>query len=283
MRDLRFSRTFTLLQQEGHLARASLLSGIDLLLKANLDESKIGNFYSAFFQLTIGFERILKLVVITNHMLENNYTPPTDEELRRKYGHNIKSTYLHALKVRNKWGYEKVVAPVSGSVEDKILDFLESFGNKARYYNLRELNNTTADRGPLGNWYTICKEAARTEIGYVKLDKDAERIMYQMDQAGLVGYSARFDFDGHPMTLFDDYWRMHLIQKVSPHLVWKIVKFITPLYNALRYIADEAMDYERRHQLELPVIPHLYEFFVFSLATKSDTLRRKTWARLFLG
>lgn len=283
MRDFRFSRTFTLLQQEGHLARASLLSGIDLLLKANLDESKIGNFYSAFFQLTIGIERILKLVVITNHMLENNYIPPTDEELRKKYGHNIKATYLYALTVRNKWGHEKVVTPASGSVEEKMLDFLESFANKARYYNLRELNNTTADPGPLGNWYSICKKTAIAEIGYVKLDKDAERIMHQMDQAGLVGYSARFDFDGHPMTLFDDYWRMHLIQKVAPHLVWKMVQFITPLYNALRYIADEAIDYENSHQLELPVIPHLYEFFVFSLATKSDSLRRKTWARIFLG
>lgn len=183
--------------------------------------------------------------------------------------------------MRNKWGHEKVATPVSGSVEDKILDFLESFANKARYYNLRELSNTTADPGPLCNWYSICKRAARAEIGYVKLDKDAERIMYQMDQAGLVGYSARFDFDSHPMTLLDDYWRMHLIQKVAPHLVWKIVQFITPLYNALRYIAHEAMDYENRHQFKLPVNPHLYEFFVFSLVTKSDSLRRKTWGRIF--
>lgn len=104
MHDLRFSRTFALLQQEGHLARTSLLSEIDLLLKANLDERNIGRFYSAFFQLTVGIERILKLVIITNHMLENNYKPPTDEELRKKYGHNLKATYLHALSVRNKWG-----------------------------------------------------------------------------------------------------------------------------------------------------------------------------------
>jgi len=76
MRNLRFSRTFSLLQQEGHLARASLLTGIDFLLRANLDERKIGNFYSSFFQLAIGIERILKLVIITNHMLENKYKPP---------------------------------------------------------------------------------------------------------------------------------------------------------------------------------------------------------------
>jgi hypothetical protein len=282
MRDLRFSRTFTLLQQEGHLARASLLTGIDLLLKANLDERKIGNFYSSFFQLTIGIERILKLVVIANHMLENNYKPPTDAELKSKYGHNIKATYLYALSVRNKWGRKKVAPPISGSIEDKILDFLEKFANKARYYNLRELNNTTADRGPLGDWYSICKKIANVEIGFGKISKDSERIMHQMDEAGIVGYSATFDFDGHPMTLFDEYWRMHLIEKIAPHMVFKVVQFITPLYDALRYISFEAMDYENNHQLKLPVIPHLYEFFVFALATKPSALRRKSWARTFL-
>lgn len=281
MRDLRFSRTFTLLQQEGHLARTSLLSGIDLLLKANLDERTVGNFYSAFFQLTIGIERILKLVIITNHMLENSYKPPTDDELRKKYGHNIKSTYLHALSVRNKWGHGKVKAPATDSIEEKILDFLEKFANKARYYNLRELNNTTADRGPLGDWYSICIEVAEAKIGYAKLNKAAEQVMHQLDRAGLVGYSSRFDFDGHPMTLFDDYWRMHVIQKTAPHLVWEIVQFIRPLYDALSYIAHEAMEYENEKQLKLPVIPHLYEFFVFSLAIKSDTMRRKSWARIF--
>jgi hypothetical protein len=282
MRDIRFSHTFTLLQQEGHLARASLLSGMDFLLKANLDENKIRNFYSAFFQLSIGIERTLKLVVITNYMLENQYTPPTDEELRKKYGHNIKATYLHALSLLKKWEHEPSPPPVVGSTDDKILDFLEKFANKARYYNLRELNNTTADRGPLGDWYSICKKVAINEIGMVRLDKDCERIMYEMDRAGMVGYSARFDFDGHPMTLFDDYWRMHLIQKSAPHLVWRLVQFITPLYQALRNIAFEAMEYENKEQLKLPVIPHLYEFFVFALATKSDSLRRKSWTRIFL-
>lgn len=282
MRDLRFSRTFTLLQQEGHLARASLLSGIDLLLKANIDDRNIGNFYSAFFQLTIGIERTLKLVVIANHMLESNYKLPTDDELGKKYGHNIKTTYLHALSVRNKWGHEKAMPPVPGSHDDMILDFLEKFANKARYYNLRELNNTTADPGPLGEWYFVCKKVADSEIGLKKLNRDSERVMLHMDQIGMVGYSARFDFDGHPMTLFDEYWRMHLIQKVAPHLVWKIVQFINPLYDALRYITFEAMEYEEGNKLKLPVIPHLYEFFVFALATKPDSLRRKSWVRAFL-
>lgn len=282
MHDLRFSRTFFLLQQEGHLARASLLSGIDLLLRSNLEERKVGNFYSAFFQLTIGFERLLKLVIITNHMLENRYNSPTDGDLKKNHGHKIKATYMQALLIRNKWGVEKVAPPDSGSTEDRILSFLEDFANKTRYYNLRELNNTMADRGPLGDWCSICEKVASAEIGYVRLEKYAAQVMYELEKSGMVGYSGKFDFNGHPMTFFDDFWRMQLIQRAAPILVWKIVQFINPIYDALKYIAYDAADYENENQFKLPVIPHLYEFFVFSLAAKSDALRRKSWSRIFL-
>ena len=56
-----FDRKFTLLTQEAHLAKNTLLSGFDLLLKANFFQDKDGYFYSAFFNLSIGMERLLKL------------------------------------------------------------------------------------------------------------------------------------------------------------------------------------------------------------------------------
>ncbi|MWV17580.1 hypothetical protein F3I16_16175 [Pseudomonas sp. L-22-4S-12] len=281
MRDLRFSRTFSLLQQEGHLARTSLLSGIDLLLKANLDEKNIGKFYAAFFQLTIGMERILKLVITTNYLLENSYTPPSDK-LLRKYGHHIKEAYIRALDIHNKWAVEKLSPPLSGSIDDLILDFLQEFAGHARYYNLSELSNSTPDPGPLGKWYSICCEAADLDIGITRLNKCAEQTMYQMDQLGIAGYSPTLDFDGHPMTWFDYAWRLHKIKMIAPHMVWRLIQFIEPLYDTLRSITYEAGSYEERNNISLQVIPHMYEFFVFALASKSDTLRRKSWVRTFL-
>jgi hypothetical protein len=50
------SESFVLFQQEGFLARSSLLAGLNALRKANIDDTNKGLFYSAFFELSIGFE-----------------------------------------------------------------------------------------------------------------------------------------------------------------------------------------------------------------------------------
>jgi len=80
--DLRFGKSFHLLAQEGHLAKSALLSGFDFLLRAEANANKDGQFYAAFFQLSIGIERLLKLVVVAQHMLENNFVSPTPKQLK---------------------------------------------------------------------------------------------------------------------------------------------------------------------------------------------------------
>jgi len=42
-------------------------------------------FYSAFFELSIGFERVLKLVLILDHMARNQLVPP-DSKAVEDYG-----------------------------------------------------------------------------------------------------------------------------------------------------------------------------------------------------
>lgn len=84
-------RQFGLLLQEGHLTRSSLMSGFGFLNRADYQEKK-GDYYSAFFQLSIGVERIIKIAYILNFKLENNMRLPTDKELRR-LGHKLKEGY----------------------------------------------------------------------------------------------------------------------------------------------------------------------------------------------
>ncbi len=62
-----FSPTWFLLQQEGLLAQACLCNGLTALRHANLGAAK-GRFYSAFFELSIGFERTLKLILILDRI-----------------------------------------------------------------------------------------------------------------------------------------------------------------------------------------------------------------------
>jgi hypothetical protein len=53
---------------------ASWVSSVnDLLLQANFFQKKDGFFYSSFFDLTIGLERLMKLAVFSDFMLNNSY------------------------------------------------------------------------------------------------------------------------------------------------------------------------------------------------------------------
>lgn len=72
-----FSPTWFLLEQEGLLAQACLCNGRRPRC-ANLGDKK-GLFYSAFFELSIGFERVLSLTL--DHMAKNKLAPPPSKDI----------------------------------------------------------------------------------------------------------------------------------------------------------------------------------------------------------
>lgn len=107
---------------------ASLLSGFDLFQRSNFDHP--GGFYSAFFQLSTGLERLMKIVVILDHQAKNDLMPPTDKQLR-SLGHSIVDCYTTCKSIatiRN-----QVLKHWFGSddLEYKILIFLSDFARGA--------------------------------------------------------------------------------------------------------------------------------------------------------
>src|SRR5947209_276246 len=81
-----FPPSCLLLMQEGHLVRSSLTTGLTALRSAHRGER--GLYYTGFFQLSIGVERLLKAILIVDHMSKNNLDTPTRETLK-KFGHKI--------------------------------------------------------------------------------------------------------------------------------------------------------------------------------------------------
>ena len=63
-----FGERFSLLLQEGYLTRTSLLDGLHSLRKSNIDDDGKGRFYSSFFSLALGFERLMKLIFVVVFM-----------------------------------------------------------------------------------------------------------------------------------------------------------------------------------------------------------------------
>lgn len=278
--DLRFSRKFSLLQQEGHLAAGALLSGFDALLKANLEGASIGKFYTAFFQLSIGIERISKLAIVVDHMMEHNGNAPSDSQMKA-FGHKIGDAYKACIAIHNKRARVKANLPMPGSIEDQMLLFLQDYANNFRYYNLKELSVRSAAESPLARWYSICGAVVDEDVSYKALNKIAERTMRWLDSIGWVGYVHELDFDNQAMTTFDYCMRIERVRLAAPRLVWRIISLYRPIYNSFSDMMVEEHGRAAQEQRGATDIPYLYEFFPFLLATRSACMRRKNWSNLF--
>lgn len=279
--DFRFSETFGHFQQEGYLAKSSLLSGFDSLLKANFAPKDYGHFYSAFFQLSIGTERLMKIAIMTNHMIENDYKPLTDSELKNNYSHKISKLYEHAIKITNKTSPHQYTYPKTDSPDFKLLEFLTNFANQDRYYNLSMVSSKVRKESPLALWHKLAMEILEDEYTFKKMNRDAEKLLYELDQNGMTGYTYEKDFEGHPMTFYDQALRFRLTAKSAPFIVWRIINLLNPIYKALNATSMTAHNIETGNNSKLPIIPYMFEFFPFLLSTRADAIRRKRWLSLF--
>lgn len=276
------SNTFNLLVQESHLTKNTLLSSFDLLLKANFFQDKEGFFYSAFFHLTIGLERLMKLVVISDHMLKHNYSAPNKKELK-VYGHDLISLYNYTFSLVNEYLNYSFIFPERGSSESDLLIFLDKYSQTSRYFNLNELNkSSTKEKSPLEDWLNVSNKVYEENVSSEKREKAALKLIYNLDNSKFGNsYTDLHDFDDQLMTVFDIYHRQLLIQKSTPIIIWKIIEMFRPVYYLLGKITKKASEYEVNNNIKLMVIPHFEDFFYFFLSNRTDTLKRKRWLVTF--
>ncbi|MEV3855036.1 hypothetical protein AB0J38_12005 [Streptomyces sp. NPDC050095] len=120
--------------------------------KANFAEPK--HYYGAFFEYTIGLERVIKLALIVDHCVENEDFPSSDRHLRR-YGHSL-TELMAALP-----GLRERLAPTArvweapdGAVADAALSALSDFARATRYYNIDVLTGKEPTSDPVERWFT---------------------------------------------------------------------------------------------------------------------------------
>jgi hypothetical protein len=130
--NITFSSTFTLLQHEVALMEGCLSIGLTALRNATVSDKR--KFYSGFFNTSIAFERLMKLIVVVDHMLSNNFDPPTKKQLKT-YGHDLSQLYQLSVDAANRNKITGITMPIKGSIEEGILRFLSEFAKSSRYYN----------------------------------------------------------------------------------------------------------------------------------------------------
>lgn len=272
------SESFALFQQEGFLARSCLLAGLGALRKANIDDTNKGFFYSAFFELSIGFERLMKLVLVIDHMAKNDLRPMTDQELKDRYGHRIESLYKSCVELN-----ERLDKPAGGFYEEggfewDIIHFLHEFSLSARYYNLSKLTNRQRTNDPLSEWWSLLVRVVHSDVSQKKLEKIQSKSLAYCDNFAGNSFTMMRGLDGHLMTTLDAVMYPRLVEAAAPHMVWQVFKIISPFYSLISSVVEAVHKVEHSKGIDHPVVPYMYEFFSFLLLERSDVIRRRKWS-----
>lgn len=157
------------LGREAALVRHLVGSGATALGRANY-ANQIGEYYTAFFGLSVGLERLAKLILVADFAITNNGKMPEEKEIR-KFGHKL--IYLAnavdtITKKRNlNLRYMRPNTPISV----KIIECLDSFADarRGRYANFASLDNPNmSNEEPIKKWWDEVAEAILQQHYYQK-------------------------------------------------------------------------------------------------------------------
>jgi hypothetical protein len=142
------------LLREAALVRHLLGSGATALGRANY-ASGFGEYYTAFFGLSIGLERLAKLILVADYAISNNGQMPP-EEVVRSYGHELArlmdavdaAITKHVVNL----DYERPNNPICIKIVECLGDFADA--RRGRYANFATLGDPSlGNEEPVRLWW----------------------------------------------------------------------------------------------------------------------------------
>lgn len=147
------------LGREAALVRHLVGSGATALGKANYAD-KMGEYYTAFFGLSVGLERLAKLILVADYAMSNKGKMP-EEKVVRKFGHKLIDLANAVDAVSSKWNLSLRYARPDYSICVRILECLDAFADarRGRYANFASLDdpNLTSEE-PIKKWWAVVAE-----------------------------------------------------------------------------------------------------------------------------
>lgn len=273
-----FSPSWFFLQQEGYLARACLCNGLTALRQANVGDKK-GHFYSAFFELSIGFERLLKLIVILDYMAEHELNAP-EERVIRKYEHKL-ALIMGSVKNICLRRCPKVLGKLDDSLLSiRLIGFLENFAHSSGRYS--NLNGLTGVRGqhvvdPLVAWGDIARQIFATETSSTERRRAKSMGGLANQTIGEASASIIADLNQATLDVGGLFARVSELDTASKHAVFALVSLIEALREVLEQVTDAAQSVNRKISPSIPTVPHMTEFFQFAWADRAYVMRKRRW------
>ena len=270
---MNFSTTFVLLQQEAYLARGALSVGLTDLRNAAFPDK--ATFYSGFFNTSIALERVMKLVVVTDHMLKNAYKTPTKAQLKA-YGHDLVSLYASCVAAAARHGVKNVSMPQSPSLEREVLEFFSEFATYSRYYNLDALRTTPQHYvEPLARWGRVLNAVLAADTPKTKVKE--LRAQAKAMHSGMKGSvrAVQHGMDGSLLPLQQVFSLPIMHSLATPYAMVRLFNVLTPLLVTVGELGN--LGFYGSPRKTGPHVPVYSEFFVDFDGSAAEIRRKKRW------
>ena len=171
------SEKFMLLLNEGHLVAEILAHGVSCINKTSKNRHSL--YYQVFFNLSIGFERLLKLILITHKIYRNE---DVSYDYIKKLGHKLKTLQQDVLKITElyyplSFDENRISLPIHSA----IINELNEFANRTRYHNLDKLGQENTIN-PIESWEkNIIRYIRKNDIKRYSLSKYDKEVVAELD------------------------------------------------------------------------------------------------------
>jgi hypothetical protein len=138
--------------REAAISGNALSIGLSAMRKANF--AKLGLYGESFFNVSIGLERLLKIICLMDFLISSNKFP-TDKELKA-FGQNIEDLFRRVDDIRLRYKVKNSSLVPPGSIEHDLFKFIASFSVSTMYFNLDFFNGgAKAGRSPdpVSEWF----------------------------------------------------------------------------------------------------------------------------------
>lgn len=144
------------LHREAYLVSQIIGSGATALGRASYG-SGFGEYYTAFFGLSIGIERLAKLILVADYAMANGGALP-NQSVVRKYGHKLKELIERASRIAEKHGTKVPFLRPDHPICAAVINCLDAFSDasRGRYANFEAIGNPEFDPAnePVNRWWT---------------------------------------------------------------------------------------------------------------------------------
>lgn len=279
MGEIYFTPTFHILEQEGLLAQACLCNGLTALRRANLGENQKGLYYSAFFELSIGFERMMKLIVILDHMGRHDLKPPPKKDIEG-LGHKLINLFADTKKIGSSLGIDALDQHDLSSVSYRTLVFLNDFAHTdGRYSNINHLigQPSASKPEPLGAWGQLAQEILR-DCATARERAQVETSGKLIDEKiGSMVFTLISDLDQTTPSLPNLISSLTALDIAGKYAAMALVALIVSLREVLEAVAWKADEVSRRVHGGRANIPAMEEFFLFAWVEPKVLRKKRRW------